>query len=686
MRLLLFVFAVTAGLAGSAAPAGAQERWWNRNWKYRRAVTVSDVPKTLLPGDEVGAVTMPTGGFLGPEGRDVRVTTAGGQVTPHRVLMVGPGDRVRVAFALRKGVKKYFVYLGNGDAPKASKELQIRRGVLMETWAYRGGGIANLRQVRRIFDRGGKLIGRDFRKDIFVGHNPFGPQRRLCSLYTGQLICRADGQYVFSTTSQDASFLLVDGQLVVSNGRHHRPQRRAVRQGRIRLSKGLHELKVYHVNAGGNPVVVAAWREPNGRRLWKIPPGAFAPVQRANPGILERYGTALHADFIGVHAGEAFLANRYFQRYIFEALLKGPFPGNCKYNWDFGDGQKASAAKCSHVYLRDGRFKVTLTVRAGVLTLRRTNVIYVTRPWDQVTRNILDAPARHARIVSKYDFTVADPRDIAGAMILFKRTGLSRAILRAGDALIKRDKAPPVVLREAMGIYAEALVRVAKDPNRAAAALLKASKMTAAPDVAADMTVRAGQVVLTDGKTDRAMEIFSLAIKKYSALTTHKAIREAKIGIGDVWRYRGDYAKALAAYRDAGAAKGDRKIKPAFRKGDLARQAEDYLRRRLFDDAIEALDKWEYEFPADKLEGFSTLIRVKLAMARKEFASAARRAEILVRANPQSNYAPELLMLAAKAYTSMRKSDLAIKTLGRIVKEYPESPLAEKAKKKITQK
>ncbi|MCK4624532.1 MAG: hypothetical protein KAV00_04420, partial [Phycisphaerae bacterium] len=202
---------VAAVLAG-AAPVSAQEGWWNYNWLYRRSVTVSDVSKTnLKTGRDIAVVTMPTGGLTAADGRDIRVTTATGMLLRHRVLMTGPGHSVRVAFELKPPIKKYFLYFGNPKAKKSKQELQIHRGVLMETWAYTGGGIANFKQVQRIFERSKKLLGRDFRKDIFLGYNPFGPQNRICSIFTGYLICPADGQYTFSTTSRDASFLLVDG-------------------------------------------------------------------------------------------------------------------------------------------------------------------------------------------------------------------------------------------------------------------------------------------------------------------------------------------------------------------------------------------------------------------------------------------------------------------------------------------
>ena len=422
------VFWVSAAMLSAASPAFAQERWWNYGWLYRRAVTFSEtVPKNNFPGDDVGVVTMPTGGLMADDGRDICVTTATGAVLRHKVLMIGPGDSVRIAFALNPALKKYFVYFGNSKPPKPQPELQIRRGVLMETRTCKDGGISELRQVKQLFERSEKVLGRDFREDIFIGHNPFGPQNQLCSLFTGWLICPSDGEYLFSTSSQDASFLTIDGNEVVSNGGHHRPQQRAVRQGRIKLTAGLHALQVHHVSTGGDPVIVAAWREPGGRRLWKIPSSAFARVIRGEPGILERYGKSVNADFIPDHSGETFLANRYMQKYSFEALINGGSSGKTEYRWDFGDGQKSFKKQCEHVYLLDGLYKVTLTVKISGQTLTRSNIINVTRPWDRITKNDLDPIADYARMVSNYDFTVIPPGGIAVASRTVQADGVGRS-------------------------------------------------------------------------------------------------------------------------------------------------------------------------------------------------------------------------------------------------------------------
>ena len=665
-------------LAPAVAPAQA---WWNYDWPYRRAVDVKEVVKKNLPGENAAVVTMPTCGLTAADGSDIVVANASGQVVPHRVLMTGPGDTVRVAFALQGAIGRYYVYFGNPKPPKPA-ELELKRGVLLEMWAYAGGAIGNLKELQALFAKPGKLIGRDFVPTVFLGHNPFGPQNQICSLFTGWLDATDDGEYVFSTSSQDASFLLVDGKLVVANGGLHPPQRRAVRTNKVALTRGLHELKVYHVNTTGDPVIMAAWQEPSAKRLWTIEPKSFAPIALGQPGMMEQYGKAADADFLPRHAGETFMAEVYYQRYAFEALVKGQGAAKPTIAWDFGDGQTAAGPKVEHVYLRNGPFKVTMTAKVGGETIARANRVYVTRPWDRVTESALDPVADHAGLVAGYDFTQADPADIAAAVALFQRAGMAKAVIRAGDALVKRDAAPPEVLQDAVPVYADALA-AAGESARAVAACLKAAEMTKDPAAGAIVTVKGGRVALAAGEADRAGAIFEQAIKKYAAATTHEAIREARIGTGDVWRIKGDYKKAMEAYdvaRPAGK-EGDEKL--AVRKGDLTRHVEDYTQRKMFADAAEYLELLEQEFPADKLEGFSSLLRVRLEMAQKRYAPAAEEAEVLVRVNPQSNYAPELLMLAAEAYAAGGKKDVAARTLQRVADNYPESPLAAQAKKKL---
>ena len=124
----------------------------------------------------------------------------------------------------------------------------------------------------------------------------------------------------------------------------------------------------------------------------------------------------------------------------------------------------------------------------------------------------------------------------------------------------------------------------------------------------------------------------------------------------------------------------------AILKGDYARHVEDYLRRKAYDDAEDYLRRWENAFPADKLEGYWSLLRVELLLARRRWGEAVREVEILCRVNPASNYAAEMLMLAADACLKTGDRDKGKDLLKRIVEKYPESPLAAKAAEKLKKK
>ncbi|MFB3892724.1 MAG: PKD domain-containing protein [Phycisphaerae bacterium] len=695
-RALLILLASVA----ACGPVTAAE-WWSDAWPYRRAVTVAASGVGQAPGDEVAVLDMPTGGLIKPGGEDIRVTTHDGREAPSRVLMVGPGDQVRVAFGLTGGVTKYYIYFGNplkaGDpkrdesrlgtpAPQPAKQLDIKRGVLLEMWAYGEGGIKTLDQVKKAVAGAKQFIGRDFRDRIFQAHNPFGPQGRIACVWTAWFMAGKDGAYVFSTSSQDASFLLVDDVEVVDNGGFHRPQNDVSRQGSVELKAGPHKMTFYHVSGGqGDPVAVVAWKPPGGKDIKPMLPDAFLPVARAGIGPIERYGRDIEIDFIPRHAGEAFVADRYFQRYTFEALAVGRVGAGVQWQWDFGDGQSSFVAKTDHVYLLNGEYTVTLTAKTFAGTLTRTNKVFVSRPWDQVTENKLDSVAQQAIIVSAYDFKAASADAAAEAIVILHRAAVKDstkdAILKAGDALIGKDSASPKLLAEAVPLYADVLA-ADNQADKAAAALDKGAKMTSDPAVCAALLVKAGQVVLEKGDAAEAQKIFAGVVDKYARLTTATAIREARIGMGDAWRLAGDLDKARDAYT-AAKTRLDSGQTAAVVRGDFARHVEDYVRSKTLESARQYIDKWEDALPLDKLEGYLSLMKARYLVAKGSHAEAAREVELLVKVNPTSNYAPELLMLAADAYGKINKPDQATAALKMIVEKYPESPLSIEAAKKL---
>jgi len=679
-------FAACGVLMLSAAVSAAQgPGWWNYAWTYRRRVTVENAAATRLPGEDVAVLEMPTAGLTAADGHDLRVVTAAGRPRPVRVLMMGPGDRVRLAFAVQAGVKAYWVYLHNAKAPPLpeAQQLDLRRGVLLEMWEYPGGPLHALKQVRAIFARKDKtFIGRGFRDRVFLGHNPFGPQNKLASVFTGWLRCPKDGTYTFASSSRDASFLLVDETLVVDNGGRHRPQRDIRKNGEIDLKAGLHKLTFYHVTRGGDPVAVAAWKPPGSGRVRPIPPKAFAPVARAQPGGLEKYAQQLTIDFLPRHADEVFLKNRYYQRYEVKALAAGRTGRGITWRWDFGDGQTAEGEAAAHIYLLPGEYTVTLSAQTWAGPMQRTNRIFVSRPWDRVTQTRLGSLHEAGAIVAKYDFTKLPTEALGEAMLLLDRARQAKALVAAGRELTGRDEAPRDLLDEALPVLADELVAQGV-ADQAVAALVRGAEMTKGPAVCARLLVRAGRIALdVRGDVQTAGALFERVVDRYGALTTAAAVRQARIGIGDVWRARGDAEKARKAYDAAKTGPLRGKSIPITR-GDYARQVEAHLRDGKHAWAEQALQAWRDTLPADKLEGYWSLLRVRLFLAQKRYAAAAREAHTLVKVNPRSTYAPPLLMRAAEAHRELHEDEKATAALRQVAEGYPESPLAAEARKAL---
>ncbi|MCY2925286.1 MAG: PA14 domain-containing protein [Planctomycetota bacterium] len=672
---------ITAAVLGLALAAAAQaaDPWWSQAWAYRRALAVpGDDALTALPGDDVAAAAFFTGGLCLSDGSDIRVTTDRGQPVPARVLMTGPGDVASVAFACRRDVKKYYAYLGNA-APKGGEALALSRGLLMETWEYDGGPTATLEQARRIVEAPGRiLMGRRFVDRLFLGYSPFGPASALASRFTGTLKCPRDGEYTFVISSQNASFLTIDDAPVVADPGHHPPQHTIRVQGKATLKAGPHKLTFYHVSRGGDPIVVAAWRLPGEEAVRVIPPGGFAPVATATPGGLWSREGSPCVDFSADNAGEAFIDDRYLHRYDFRAAgtaLPGP---QVAWSWDFGDGQRADGPEARHVYLRPGAAVVTLTGKTPQATYTRTNRVFVSRAWEKIVHTETEPLAGYAQIVSTYDFTKADPETVLAAMLLCEREGQAAAVLKAGAALAVRPKLPAHVAQTGIGMYADRLV--ADSPAQAADVLATCAGKADNPAAAASMLARAAEFYLQAGDDKAAEAALNVVAAQYAALLNGGQLRTTRIAQGDLWSWRGDLEKARSAYRAAGQAGEFAGKNEAFIRGDFARHVEAYIRQKDFAWAREVLDKWLDACPEDRLEGYATLLTVRLLTATKEPARAADAAARLVRVNPGSSYAPSLLLEGAAACAQAGREDRRKAMLEQLLKDYPESAACDEAR------
>jgi len=190
---------------------------------------------------------------------------------------------------------------------------------------------------------------------------------------------------------------------------------------------------------------------------------------------------------------------------------------------------------------------------------------------------------------------------------------------------------------------------------------------------------------------DKALEIYAEVVEKYEDVSLAYC-RLAQIRIGDVRREQGDYKKALEAYEKA---KKMRRLvshlDDSLKRGELAMTIEAYLRQNEHDAALKKLDLWDWEYPEDKLSGYSSILRAKANYGLKKFDEVIKDLTSLVKVNAgpdvptRSNYLAEAKYMTGYALLRQKKYQEASETLESMIDEHPESDLLDKAREVLDQ-
>ncbi len=109
-----------------------------------------------------------------------------------------------------------------------------------------------------------------------------GEAQAYSVVWSGVLFAPRAGEYLFTVTSDDGSWVLLDGVTVIDNGGRHGAE---TRTARLHLARGTHALTVRYFDAGGLGVVNFSWRA-TGLVARAFPAGMLypAPVGRERAG------------------------------------------------------------------------------------------------------------------------------------------------------------------------------------------------------------------------------------------------------------------------------------------------------------------------------------------------------------------------------------------------------------------
>ena len=601
-------------------------------------------------------------GLAKPDGSDLRIADENGKFVPSRVLMVGPGDRVRMLFNPLKNQIKYAAYWGNTkDAPPAI-EPKLTAGLLVETKVLGPGGQDTIAQLRERYERSGDVQTRGIGDRPFLGFNPGGYVGASISKVTGVLYVPQDGAYQIAMTADDRGGLMLDGKdfLFAPGGPED------IRFNKTaQLKKGPHALEYYHLDFGGDWRFTIGWRGPGADKVDVMSADAVGRYTKSKVGPLEQLHKETVADFSTDSLGECMVEDRSSYRLRFIA----PVPDgatNVRITWDFGDGQTGVGTKLDHVYLSPGTYAVKVSLQTLQGSDTRTQKIVVNRDPLRMLNPTIDEPIMQADLLATYDPSKLLPADAAMLVRILARAKKIDPLLPALAALCSVKNHPnPQWAVDSMSEAIDAAEDADRDTDLAAALAKLPVDANVHPKAAA-MSAEVLLWRLGDFKTAAAMlEPFmgrdSRNLKRLRA--------EALLLDGNP----ADARKILADLTDDGD--------PAKRvalTGALARSIEFYIDTHDLETADEKWDDWQRKFPSSFLEGYSALLKTRILQGRNP-ALAAKVGAAFAKAVPDSPYAPQLLDSASKL---LAKSDKAQSDALRqlLQSKYPEDPLAQPSK------
>jgi PKD repeat protein len=635
--------------------------WFDSNWTCRRALPVI-WDEQNASGNDLGSCLFYTDGHALPNGEDVRVTTAEGKLCASHVLMVGPGDRIRVVFAMVKGERNYDIYFGNPNpapAPAGMDDVKYKSGLLLETRVWTGGQVNSFETMEKSWLRSKPVLGKMMTDAVFLGYNPFGPQEQWISKFTGSIFAPMDGDYFFAVAADDAGALYIDGKPLVyaplggGDIRYH---------ATAHLDRGSHDFVAYHVNFASQAYISIGWKRPDMPKVAVINRESFGLCPSGLAGPLEIHNKPLVADFGITQVGECFFNDSYSFHYKFTA--KASLAQANKFQWSFGDGQTSTKAEVDHIYLNDGIYPVKLTATIDGNSDTQTCQLAVSRNYAHIMDSREVQPQILSGIVQSYDVNAIAPATLPRVVQMYLAAEDPSSSISAADKL--------------------AALPTHGDSAGAIAALAALDKK-----------------LIDAGKPEQAVEIWD-RVPNNSDLQPFAARHAADLAL---W-WTGDFVKAVKLlkpftdrpdvglqrqYAQALALSGKpddaRKIfetqmssvsanRKAALSGAAARSVEFFITTNDVESGEEAWDKWQARFPTDFLEGYSVMLRTKLMELRKRPDAAAKVAEAFAAAVPLSPYAPQLLDRASKLLVTADPPKS--QALRRLLKQkYPEDPLSQ---------
>ncbi len=309
-RLLVLMLAAMLLAIVSNSPASAAEPpqapWWNKDWKYRKAVRLNfpknanDLPvnffdTTQLFGERwmTGKADITVEGDPAQLSKNIAVTDAKGERVPARAYGKGWGHEVTILFRAEPKTADYFIYYGNPKPEHPLKTWQTSASPIQTaTVPVSGPGEIEepARAAQAVLDAWHNKLKTTELRSVGGLVQPSGPLKAgtdYITVYSGLLFAPATGTYEFALDVGGTAHLLVDGSTLLT-AQGSAPGQSWRSKAQVKLDEGMHTFTILHGENTRTQGIRLGWRTPDSRNV--------APLYGEALG----HGNRLPAEIIGM--------------------------------------------------------------------------------------------------------------------------------------------------------------------------------------------------------------------------------------------------------------------------------------------------------------------------------------------------------------------------------------------------
>lgn len=676
-------------------------RWFDQDWQCRRVVRIVRADE---PDSDVAIVDLYTGGLSQEDGSDFRVTDEENNLLPYYIVFHERARMSMLAFQAKDRNARYYVYYNNPNAEKMEDKWHPECGMFLLTRRKSRPNFhpQNWLEMEGLIADSVELDGGRFQRRISNGYNPFGLSDGYLSIYKGYINIPEAGKYGFATVSDEASFLFIDGKLVVSwPGQHtHGGGERGEHHGEIELKSGLHDIEYYHEDGTGEQMAYVAWKRPQDDRYKPIPKKAYPGALRAKAGRCQKRGQKLVADFIPQKVNSIWVEDWVQYTLIrFQHLSKNGSEDVNSVRWDFGDGvtssewsqshseEALSRSAPQHVYLSVGKYPVKLTV-ADDAGNTDTMQITINVHYDDAKRAAVGNIKEYYELVKNYPLEDLNMEDLwQMGQFHYRQRGYAEAI-KVGRLFF--EKYGTSAQNRGYQAYLMTADLLMKDRNFAVAIEIykQIDETYNVPAWRLTAGMRIGDIYLIEGKYDDALKQYQSLLQSFNKKRgTKKLIKILYLHLGDAYRCKRDFEAARQAYYEMDKLKTQQ---PDFDKelelvktGSLIETVEYYLSEDETESALKIIDRLEWKFPQEKMTGYSSFLRGKAHFIAGNNWDAIDSFKDSMAVEKNELHLQEAQWLIALCYDKLKKRDDAINAFRQLITQYSDNPLSYKAAEKL---